>query len=106
MPETFQDLNSDECGLTRKEAALRLEKHGPNKLPEGKGDSLLMIFLHQFQNPLIYILFAASMIVFAMGEIADGAIIFAVLFVNAIVGTFQEGKAQNTLLALKQFVET
>jgi Ca2+-transporting ATPase len=46
------------------------------------------------------------MVVFAMGEIIDGSIILAVLFFNAIVGTVQEGKAQNTLLALKKFVET
>ncbi|HBS51552.1 MAG TPA: hypothetical protein DEA62_00970, partial [Coxiellaceae bacterium] len=50
-------------------------KHGPNKLPEGKGDGLLVIFLRQFQSPLIYILFAASIVVFVMGEITDGSII-------------------------------
>jgi len=104
--EVFQALHSDEHGLTNKEAVERLEKHGPNKLPEGKGDGLLVIFLRQFQSPLIYILFAASIVVFVMGEITDGSIILAVLLINAIVGTIQEGKAQNTLLALKKFVET
>ncbi|HBC71200.1 MAG TPA: ATPase, partial [Coxiellaceae bacterium] len=104
--EVFQALHSDDHGLTNKEAAERLKKHGPNKLPEGKGDGLLVIFLRQFQSPLIYILFAASIVVFVMGEITDGSIILTVLLVNAIVGTIQEGKAQNTLLALKKFVET
>jgi len=104
--EVFQTLHSDEHGLTNKEAVERLEKHGPNKLPEGKGDGLLVIFLRQFQSPLIYILFAASIVVFVMGEITDGSIILAVLLINAIVGAIQEGKAQNTLLALKKFVET
>src|SRR3989337_3470574 len=99
--EVFQTLHSDEHGLTNKEAVERLEKHGPNKLPEGKGDGLLVIFLRQFQSPLIYILFAASIVVFVMAEITDGSIILAVLLINAIVGTIQEGKAQNTLLALK-----
>lgn len=106
VPETFQALHSGEHGLSNKEAIERLKKHGPNQLPEGKGDSLLVIFLRQFQSPLIYMLFAASIIVFAMGEITDGSIILAVLLINAIVGTIQEGKAQNTLLALKKFVET
>lgn len=106
LPEIFQALHSNEHGLTKEEAARRLKEHGPNKLPEGKTDSLPVIFLRQFQSPLIYILLAASMIVFAIGETIDGSIILAVLIFNAIVGTIQEGKAQNTLLALKKFVET
>ncbi len=102
----FIELRSDEHGLEKEEAARRLQEHGPNKLPEAKVDSVLVIFLRQFQSPLIYILFAASMVVFAMGETIDGSIILAVLLFNAVVGTIQEGKAQNTLLALKKFVET
>lgn len=99
-------LHSNEEGLSKEEAASRLEKYGPNKLPEAKVDSLLVIFLRQFQSPLIYILFIASLIVFAMHEFIDGSIILFVLTFNAIVGTIQEGKAQNTLLALKKFTET
>lgn len=106
LSEIFQILHSDEHGLTRKEAETRLEKYGLNKLPAGKVDSLPIIFLRQFQSSLIYILLAASLIVFVMGETADGTIILAVLLFNAIVGTIQEGKAQNTLFALKKFVET
>lgn len=99
-------LNSTESGLSHDEAARRLSQYGQNKLPESKVDSLLVIFLRQFQSPLIYILLLASAIVFLIGEIADGSIILAVLVFNAIVGTIQEGRAQNTLLALKKFVET
>src|SRR3989339_611346 len=106
IPEILDALHSREHGLTTEEATGRLKKYGLNKLPEGKVDSLLVIFLRQFQSPLIYILLAASMIVFAMGETIDGSIILAVLLFNAIVGTIQEGKAQNTLRALKKFVET
>jgi len=106
IPEVLDALHSREHGLTKEEAAERLEEHGFNKLPEGKVDSLPIIFLRQFQSPLIYILLAASMVVFAMGETIDGSIILAVLFFNAIVGAIQEGKAQNTLRALKKFVET
>ncbi|HEY4504189.1 MAG TPA: HAD-IC family P-type ATPase [Candidatus Paceibacterota bacterium] len=106
IPEIFDELHSREHGLTTEEATGRLKKYGFNKLPEGKVDSLLVIFLRQFQSPLIYILLVASMVVFAMGEIIDGSIILAVLLFNAIVGTIQEGKAQNTLRVLKKFVET
>jgi len=103
--EVLEVLKSNERGLTQKEAEERLLKYGPNKLPEGKVDNLLVIFLRQFQSPLIYILMGASLIVFYLGEIVDGLIILAVLLFNAIVGTVQEGRAQNTLLALKKFVE-
>ncbi len=106
LSEIFQALRSSEHGLTVEEAARRLKESGLNKLPVGKVDSHLIIFLRQFQSPLIYILFAACVVVFMTGEVVDGSIILAVLFFNAIVGTIQEGKAQNTLLALKRFVET
>src|SRR3989338_2870355 len=106
IPEILDALHSREHGLTKEEATGRLKEYGPNKLPEGKVDGLPVIFLRQFQSPLIYILIAASAIIFATGEIVDGSIILAVLLFNAIVGTIQEGKAQNTLRALKKFVET
>ena len=106
VPEVLDLLRSHEHGLTKEEATERFQKYGLNKLPEEKVDGLLLIFLRQFKSPLIYILFAAAGIVFAMGEVIDASIIFAVLLFNAIVGTIQEGKAQNTLLALKKFAET
>ena len=104
--QVFEELNSSELGLTKKEASLRLKKYGPNKLPEGKVDSLFSIFLQQFQSPLIYVLLGAAIIVFVVGEIADAVIISVVLLFNAIIGTIQEGKAKNALLALKNFSET
>ncbi len=106
IPDILQTLQTSERGLTAEEVARRLKEYGYNKLPESKPDGLPVIFLHQFQSPLIYILLFASAIVFFMGETVDGLIILAVLVFNAIVGTVQEGKAQNTLLALKRFVET
>lgn len=102
----LEELHSSEHGLNNTEAALRLKQYGQNKLPEEKVDGIFTIFLRQFQSPLIYILVAASILVFTIGEVTDGSIILAVLLFNAIVGTIQEGKAQNTLLALKKFVET
>src|SRR3989344_7560440 len=99
-PEIIGVLRSHEHGLSKDEAERRLEEYGPNNLPEGKVDSLSVIFLRQFRSPLIYILLAASAVVLSMGEIVDGSIILAVLLFNAVVGTIQEGKAQNTLRAL------
>lgn len=106
IPEILGALRSRESGLTEAEAAERLREYGPNKLPEGKADSLFIIFARQFRSPLIYILLAAAAIVFWTGETVDAAIISAVLFFNAVVGTIQEGRAQGALRALKEFAET
>lgn len=106
IPDVLDMLRSHERGLTKEEASERFQKYGINKLPEGKVDGVTLIFLRQFQSPLIYILFAAAGIVFVMGSAIDAVIIFIVIFFNATVGTIQEGKAQNTLLALKRFAET
>ena len=106
LPAVLEALRTTENGLSANEAVRRLKEDGFNALPEAKPDGLAAIFLRQFRSPLIYILLAASGIVFLMHEYIDGSIILAVLLFNAIVGTIQEGKAQNTLLALKKFVET
>lgn len=102
----FQIIQSNEQGLSEEEASLRLKEYGPNILPEAKTDGLLIIFLRQFQSPLIYILLGAGVVVFFMGEVVDSLIILAVLIFNATVGTAQEGRAQNTLLALKKYTAT
>lgn len=102
--KVLEQFASSERGLDAQEAKRRLQEYGPNKLPAGKIDSLALIFLRQFQSPLIYILFIASLIVFVIGEVTDGSIILFVLLFNAVVGTLQEGKAQNTLLALKKLI--
>src|SRR3989344_5121015 len=106
LEKTFEKLESSDRGLSLDAANERLKQYGANSLPEEKPHSKLRLFLNQFQSPLIYILLTAGAVVFAMGETIDGSIILAVLLFNAIVGVVQEGKAQNTLLALKQFVET
>jgi Ca2+-transporting ATPase len=93
-------------GLSGSEAAARLKLHGPNKLPEARRTPLFLIFLRQFQSPLIYILLGAAVVVFALEETVDALVILFVLVFNAIVGTLQEGRAQNTLAALRRFTET
>ena len=102
----LKELDSREHGLTQEEVDERLRVHGFNKLPQGKVDGVFLLFLRQFQSPLIYLLLIAAGIIYFMGDPVDAAIVFAILFFNAVIGMFQEGKAQNTLLALKQFVET
>ncbi len=104
--DVMAQLGTNELGLSQEEAKSRLDNFGLNKLPEEKIDSLFVIFLRQFQSPLIYILMVAGTVIFALGETIDSIIILIVLVFNAVIGTIQEGKANNTLLALKKFSET
>ena len=106
IEDIYPKLNSSHEGLTSEAAKQKLAEYGLNKLPEAKAEGYFTIFLRQFKSPLIYILFIAGLIVLLMKEYTDGLMIFFVLIFNACVGTIQEGKAHNTLLALKKFVET
>ena len=106
LEQLFSQLESSPRGLAALEASRRLEESGPNTLPEPEARSLSWIFLSQFNSSLIFILLVAALIVFAIGDTTDALIILAVLIFNAIVGTIQEGRAENTLKVLKQFVET
>ena len=104
--QVFEKLDTSSHGLASKEAEYRIEKYGLNSLPEKKPTPLIRIFLGQFNSPLILILLGASAVTYLIGETADAYIISAILVFNAIVGTIQEGRAQNTLSALKKFIET
>ena len=89
-------------GLAQDEAARRLAEHGPNALPETKHRPLWRVFARQFASPLIYILFVAAVIAFAMGHRSDAAVILVVVLVNAVIGTFQEGRAERSMEALQR----
>lgn len=105
IKEVFRALKAQPQGLSKKEAVLRLEKFGPNKLPEAKKFSVLTLFLHQFKNPLIYILFAALIISLATAHFVDAWIILAVILISSVVGFLQEYKASQALAALKQMIK-
>jgi P-type Ca2+ transporter type 2C len=106
IADVLKSLNSSLEGLDESEAHSRLLTSGPNSLPEKKAPSLLSIFLNQFKSPLIYILLGAAFLLIYTGDTTDAYIIFVVLVFNAIVGAIQEGKAENTLMALRKYVET
>lgn len=93
-------------GLSSSQVEERLTQYGHNQLPPERGDSVLILFFRQFHNPLIGVLVIICGILLILGERMDAGIIFSVLFFNAIIGTVQEGRAQHTLNALRQFVQT
>lgn len=91
-------------GLSRKQAEMLLEKHGPNALPEQPKPSLWWIFFTQFASPLIYILLLAALLIFFFGDNHfDAFLICGILFFNAIVGTIQEARTHKILVGLKKF---
>ncbi|MBM3272448.1 HAD-IC family P-type ATPase [Candidatus Kaiserbacteria bacterium] len=104
--DVVRELESSDLGLSAQEAALRLREFGSNALPEPKTRSIFALFFSQFRSPLIYVLMAAAATVLALGETHDALIILGVLVFNALVGAVQEGRAQQTLDALKHYVET
>ncbi len=93
-------------GLSSSEAAERLERYGPNVLPESGATGRLERFVRQLRHPLIYVLLAASAVTLLLEEFVDSAVIFGVVLVNAIVGYVQEAKAENALDALRSMVHT
>ncbi len=95
-------LDATPVGLTGEEAVRRLARYGPNELPEGKRSSLLTVFARQFASPLIYLLVVAAAIAVAVGERADAIVIGVILLVNALIGTFQEGRAERSMRALQR----
>jgi Ca2+-transporting ATPase len=106
IEEIIKILRTDiEKGLTEKEVRLSLKEFGENRLPAEKPLSELSIFLEQFKSPLIYILLIAGFITLIFKEFTDSAVIFGAVFLNVIVGYFQENKASKALKELKKFVK-
>ncbi|MHA7765557.1 calcium-translocating P-type ATPase, SERCA-type [Bacillus atrophaeus] len=89
-------------GLTEKEVKKRLETHGPNELQEGKKTSALVLFFSQFKDFMVLVLLAATLISGFLGEYVDAIAIIAIVFVNGILGFFQERRAEQSLQALKE----
>jgi magnesium-transporting ATPase (P-type) len=87
-------------GLSADEAASRLDRHGPNRLPEGRKRSALRRFISHFHNTLIYVLLVASVITALLGKWVDTGVILGVILVNALIGFMQEGKAERALEAI------
>jgi magnesium-transporting ATPase (P-type) len=91
-----------QTGLTEAEARLRLSRHGPNALPEPPVRLLWRLFLRQFQNPLIYLLFVAAAIAALLHEAGDALVILAVVTLNSAIGALQEGRAERAMRSLRR----
>ena len=99
--QTLDGLQSRAAGLSAGEARARLEQYGPNRLAEGKKKSVLRVFAEQFKDLLVVILIVAALISMASGNMESTLVIFAVLILNAVLGTVQYCKAEKSLESLK-----
>lgn len=104
LKEILSELKTSISGLSQQEVDFRLAKFGKNILPQEKPYSRIRIFLSQFNNSLIYIMFSTVVISALLKRYSDAAFIFIVLLINIAVGFFQENKANQSLLALSKMV--
>ena len=87
-------------GLTCQEAAQRLQQDGPNELRKEQAVSVLTLLAGQFGNLVIWVLIGAALISVALGEVVDGVAILAIVLLNALIGFFQEYRAEQAVAAL------
>lgn len=93
-----------DTGLTSQEAVARLESFGPNRLFEKPAPSPWWLFLAQFRSAIILVLIGAAVLSAVIGNVKDALVIFAVVILNAIVGFYQEYRAERSLAALKKML--
>ena len=103
--EVMQELGTTPTGLNREEVLVRLEKVGRNQLEEGKKTSLLVRFFKELCDPMVIVLLAAATVsaitaIYANESFTDVFIILMVVVVNAILGVYQESKAEKAIEAL------
>ncbi|UQZ90454.1 carbonate dehydratase [Deltaproteobacteria bacterium Smac51] len=93
-----------DSGLTSQEAAIRLERFGPNQLPEKKKESAFIRFIKHFNDILIYVLFVSAIVTLVLGHYVDSVVIILVAVVNALIGFIQENKAEKALEDIKNLL--
>ena len=98
---TQKKLQTDMNGLSQSQVEERLQEFGKNTLPAPKPPTLLLVVLHQFASPLIYILLIAGVVSLVIGDVKDAVFIFAVILLNAVIGTMQEWRAEKQAHALQ-----
>lgn len=97
----LRDMGSSRSGLTQQQAEAVRKKAGENVLQDGTGKKAWQVFLEQFQDLLVIILIAAAGISMVSDNVESAVVIFAVILMNAVLGTVQHEKARKSLDSLK-----
>lgn len=100
--DVLKMLGTDENGLTQNQAKENQKKYGKNELAEGKKKNPFILFLEQYKDFLVIILIIAAIISGVLGDIESAIVIFVVITINAILGTVQHIKAEQSLDSLKE----
>lgn len=100
--DVLKMLGTDENGLTQNQAKENQKKYGKNELAEGKKKNPFLLFLEQYKDFLVIILIIAAIISGVLGDIESAIVIFVVITINAILGTVQHIKAEQSLDSLKE----
>ena len=99
--DVMEQLATGREGLSAEEAAVRLQKHGPNGLAEEKRQGVFAVFFSQFKDLMVIILMITAVISFVTGSRESTIVILAVLVMNAVLGTVQHFKAEKSLQSLQ-----
>jgi magnesium-transporting ATPase (P-type) len=102
--EAFKEARSVPDGLDPREARIRLQSYGPNRIERAPGRGWLKVLLHQLADPLVYILLAAALLAGLMGKLTDSFVVLAVVVLNTAVGFVQEMRASAAITALSRMV--
>ncbi|MFO7603198.1 MAG: cation-transporting P-type ATPase, partial [Gammaproteobacteria bacterium] len=102
--QTLESLGVDAQGLSEAQATQRRKEYGPNILRPPQGKNLLQRFLLQFHNIFIYVLLGAALMTALLAHWIDTGVILGVVFINALIGIIQEGKAEKALDAIRNLL--
>ncbi len=105
IEKLLSSLDTSKKGLGEKEAEKRLGKYGHNAIEKKETRSALKIFLSQFKNPLIYILVFATIVAAFVGDKTEAVIILAIVFLNSVLGFFQEYRSEKALEKLRKYIK-
>src|SRR6056297_655372 len=104
VPAVLDGLEAAADGLSGDEARSRLERVGPNRLPEPEPDPAWLRLARHFQDVLIYVLLGAAVLKAFLGDWVDFGVILAVAVINAVIGFLQEGRAERALAGLRSML--
>ena len=104
IDEVFQYFRTDREGLSSKEAEKRILKNGLNILPKKEKDSIFLIFFKELLDPIVLLLLVSVIASFLVGEVVDAIAILVIIFIDLVIGTYEQNKANTTIDALEKLV--
>lgn len=105
IEDVFAQIDGSDSGLTQIAAEERLLQYGPNEIPPEKLSPTWILFLLQFNSPLMYVMMVATTLSFYLKNISEAVFILVVIVINATVGFYQEYKANSSLVTLKSIIK-